>query len=121
MAVFLEGIQVNTVSTAAGQYAINAYLVDVLDGQLTLKLVDLGGTNANIVINGLEISYQAGSASSISSGRLRVRATCLPWPRCNSRVSSIRNSQRRFSPKSFTCRTRPASCRPHRNCLSAAT
>ena len=67
MAVFLEGIQVNTVSTAAGQYAINAYLVDVLDGQLTLKLVDLGGTNANIVINGLEISYQAGSAGSIIS------------------------------------------------------
>ncbi len=67
MAVFLEGIRVDTVSTAAGQYAINAYLVDVLDGQLTLQLVDLGGTNANIVVNGLEISYQAGSAGSIIS------------------------------------------------------
>ena len=37
MAVFLEGTQVDTVTTAAGQFASNTYLVDVNDGQLTLN------------------------------------------------------------------------------------
>ena len=60
MAVFLEGTQVDTVSTAAGKYAIKTYSVVVNDGQLTLQLVDQGGTNANVVINALEITYQAG-------------------------------------------------------------
>ena len=56
MAVFLEGVQVDTVSTAAGQYAIKTYFVDLKDGQLTLQLIDQGGTNANVVINALEVS-----------------------------------------------------------------
>ena len=55
MAVFLEGTQVDTVTTAAGQYAIRTYLVDVNDGRLTLQLVDLGGSNANVVLNALEV------------------------------------------------------------------
>ena len=42
-------------STAAGEYAISTHLVDVNDGQLTLQLFDLGGTNANVVINALEV------------------------------------------------------------------
>ncbi len=55
MGVFLEGAQVDTVTTAAGQYAIRDYVVEVTDGQLTLDLIDQGGSNANIVINALEV------------------------------------------------------------------
>ncbi len=67
MGVFLEGAQVDTVTTAAGQYATNVYLMDVVDGQLTLQLVDMGGVNTNVVINALEVTYQAGSAGAIVS------------------------------------------------------
>ncbi|MCU0961968.1 MAG: hypothetical protein MUF48_17880, partial [Pirellulaceae bacterium] len=55
MGVFLEGAQVDTITTAAGQYAVQSFLVDVNDGQLTLHLLDLGGSNANIVLNALEV------------------------------------------------------------------
>lgn len=56
MAVFLEGALVDTVTTPSGQYAIKCYLVEVADGQLTLSLVDNGGSNANVVINALEVT-----------------------------------------------------------------
>jgi hypothetical protein len=59
MAVFLEGALVGTLTTQSGQYAINTYLVDVNDGQLTLALVDQGGSNANVVINALEVIVAA--------------------------------------------------------------
>ncbi|MGI6415159.1 MAG: S8 family serine peptidase [Thermoguttaceae bacterium] len=55
MGVFLEGAQVDTISTAAGQFSTTTYLVDVNDGQLTLGFVDQGGSNANFVINALDL------------------------------------------------------------------
>ncbi|HUG93232.1 MAG TPA: Ig-like domain-containing protein, partial [Planctomycetaceae bacterium] len=57
MGVFLEGVQVDHVSTAAGQVVTRTYRVSVSDGQLTLRLADLGGTDANAVINGLEVRF----------------------------------------------------------------
>jgi subtilisin family serine protease/fibronectin type 3 domain-containing protein len=75
MAVYLEGIHVDTVSTAAGQFITKTYPVDVSDGQLTLQLIDLGGSNANVVINALEISYRPGSAGWITS----ATADTDPW------------------------------------------
>ena len=56
MNVILEGIGVDTVTTQAGEYAVNSYITNVTDGQLTLQLTDLGGSNANFVVNALEIS-----------------------------------------------------------------
>jgi fibronectin type 3 domain-containing protein len=56
MGVYLEGNLVNTVSTAIGQWKVNTYQVTVSDGQLTVLLKDLGGTDPNVVINGLEIA-----------------------------------------------------------------
>ena len=44
------------VSTAAGQLVTKTYTVTVGDGQLNLKLQDLGGTDPNVVIEDLEIS-----------------------------------------------------------------
>jgi fibronectin type 3 domain-containing protein len=60
MAVFLEGIQVDTVSTAAGEIRTVTYRgIRVSDGQLNLQLVDLGGSDPNVVISGLEILWAA--------------------------------------------------------------
>jgi subtilisin family serine protease/fibronectin type 3 domain-containing protein len=55
MGVFLEGVQVDSVSTAGGTFATNTYAVSVSDGQLTLLLDDLGGSDPYVMINGLEI------------------------------------------------------------------
>ncbi len=55
MGVWLEGEQVDTISTLANQATTRAYTVNVSDGQLTLELRDLGGSDANAVINALEV------------------------------------------------------------------
>ena len=57
MGVFLEGVLLGSFSSAAGQYLGQAFHgVNVLDGQLTLRLDDLGGPDPNVVICGLELS-----------------------------------------------------------------
>jgi subtilisin family serine protease/fibronectin type 3 domain-containing protein len=63
MAIHLEGIQVDTVSTAAYQFLTNTYTAEVTDGQLTLRLRDTGGSNVWAVINGLQIARSIGSQS----------------------------------------------------------
>lgn len=57
MGVFVEGVQVDSVTTAGGQFAVNTYRASISDGQLNLGLRDLGGSNAWAVINGLEVVY----------------------------------------------------------------
>jgi len=56
MGVFLQGTQVDSVTTAAGSFATHTYSVTVSSGQLILRLVDLGGSDPNAVINGLMIA-----------------------------------------------------------------
>jgi len=53
--VFLQGIQVDSVTTAAGQFYTHTYSVTVTNGQLTLTLQDLGGADPNVVLNALDI------------------------------------------------------------------
>jgi fibronectin type 3 domain-containing protein len=53
MEVYLEGEYAGTVSTAANQFATNTYSVNVIDGQLTVRLYDAGGADVNAVINAL--------------------------------------------------------------------
>ena len=55
MGVILEGEQVDTVTTAAGQSAAHTYRVSVSDGQLNLRLFDLGGSDEWVMINGLDV------------------------------------------------------------------
>jgi len=55
MAVHLEGTQVDTIGTAAGQHTTGTYEVQVADGRLDLRLVDQGGGDAYAAINALEI------------------------------------------------------------------
>ncbi|MEQ8785271.1 MAG: Calx-beta domain-containing protein, partial [Pirellulaceae bacterium] len=66
MGVFLEGGQVDNVSTAGGQVVRRQYEVDVADGQLTLQLQDLGGADANAVIEALDISMLEQSVPGLS-------------------------------------------------------
>jgi len=55
LALFLEGTQVDTISTEAGQFVENTYRVEVADGQLTVRLFDQGGIRRNSTINSLAI------------------------------------------------------------------
>jgi fibronectin type 3 domain-containing protein len=53
--VFLQGIQVASVTTQAGQFNIAGFTATVTNGQLVLELKDLGGSDPNVVINSLTI------------------------------------------------------------------
>lgn len=55
MGVYLEGQLVDTVSTDAGIVVSKTYETFVVDGQLTLRLKDLGGSDTVAVIEGLVI------------------------------------------------------------------
>ncbi len=57
MGVFVEGVQVDSVTTAGGQFAVNTYRTSVSDGQLNLGLTDLGGSDSWVMINGLDIAF----------------------------------------------------------------
>jgi hypothetical protein len=63
MAIFLEGVNVDVVASDKYQYVTNTYTTEILDGQLTLRLVDLGGSNAWAVINALKIARVVDSNS----------------------------------------------------------
>ena len=55
MGVFLEGAQVDTVTTTAGQPVARTYRVTIGDGQLNLRLFDLGGSGPWVMINALDV------------------------------------------------------------------
>jgi hypothetical protein len=81
MGVFLEGEQVDTVTTAAGQNAVGTYRITVRDGQLNLRLFDLGGSDEWVMINGLVVATpgvgieaMAFSAGSISGSAVQSHA-----------------------------------------------
>jgi fibronectin type 3 domain-containing protein len=67
MGIYLEGNLADTVTPVLGQYTTRSYQVTVLDGQLTLRLRDLGGSDANAIINGLSIEPIEGASESLSS------------------------------------------------------
>jgi len=66
--VFLQGAQVDSVTTNVRQFYTHTYTVTVTNGQLTLKLQDLGGSDPNVVINALDI-VQSPAAPPVSSGQ----------------------------------------------------
>ena len=55
--VFLEGVQVDTITTAGGQTVTRTYRVSVSDGQLNLRLADLGGSDWWAMINALDVVF----------------------------------------------------------------
>ena len=56
MGIFLQGVQVDNVSTAASQVVSRGYTVNVLGGQLVLRLKDLGGVDPNVAIDALDLT-----------------------------------------------------------------
>src|SRR5205823_1295641 len=52
--IYLEGTKVAALTTAKGQFTTQTYPVTVRDGQLTLRLLDLGG-DPYVVLNGLQV------------------------------------------------------------------
>ena len=57
MGVYLEGGQVDTVTTATRETVARTYRVDVGDGQLNLRLADLGGTDIWAMIIALDVVF----------------------------------------------------------------
>ena len=51
MGIHLEGALVGEVSTATGEFVTRSYTVTVSDGQLTLRLQDLGGPGIYFVLD----------------------------------------------------------------------
>jgi len=79
MALYLEGQLADVVSTQAGEVARRVFRVPVADGQLTVRLRDLGGLDPNAVVNAIEIaaadrlSLDFGTASSpVAAGYRRL-------------------------------------------------
>ncbi len=64
MGVFLEGVQVDSVTSLPTQYVTSTYQVTVTDGQLNLALRDLGGSDPWVMINSMEVHY-AGPAATV--------------------------------------------------------
>ena len=56
MGVFLEGTQVDSVSTAPGQVVTRSFEVEVRDSHLTAQFRDFGGRDANVVVEALRVS-----------------------------------------------------------------
>jgi len=75
MGVYLEGVQVDVVSAAAGQVVTRTYQVAVTDGQLALGLVDLGGSDPNVVIEALVVSSAGGAAAAGADAGLAAIVT----------------------------------------------
>lgn len=53
--IFLQGTQVDSITTNVGQFVTRTYSVTVTNGRLTLGLQDLGGSDPNVVISTLDI------------------------------------------------------------------
>jgi hypothetical protein len=99
MGVFLEGAQVDSVTTAVGETVANTYRVSVGDGQLNLRLDDLGGTNGWVMINAMDIVYVD---SNIQSAALPIEFAVDPTLQFNDQY--LYNFAPVTSPSAFTDR-----------------
>jgi ELWxxDGT repeat protein len=81
--IYLQGTQVDTVTTPAGQVLAYTYVVVVTNGTLTVRLHDLGGNDPNFAIAGLSVAavtlpmaFDFGTATSpVASGYVGVSAS----------------------------------------------
>ncbi|MCI0464593.1 MAG: MSCRAMM family adhesin SdrC, partial [Gemmataceae bacterium] len=63
--IFLEGNQVDSLNAAVGEVLVRSYRVTISDGQLTLRLKDLGGPDLHVPIIALDV-VSAGSALTLT-------------------------------------------------------
>ncbi len=82
MGIFLQGVQVDNVSTAASQVVSRSYTVNVLGGQLVLRLKDLGGVDPNVAIDALDLSSVVvlpAAPSSVTASGASASQINLSW------------------------------------------
>jgi PKD repeat protein len=65
---FLQGTQVATIATKAGQFATNTYQATVKNGQLVLGLQSVNGPNNSVVINAMQIQLISPNVSATAAG-----------------------------------------------------
>ena len=63
MGVFLEGVQVDSVTSLPTQHVTSTYQVTVTDGQLNLSLRDLGGPDPYVIVNSIAVNYVGPAAT----------------------------------------------------------
>ena len=68
MGIFLEGSQVDTVTTAVNEIVTRTYRVTVTGDQLTVGLDDLGGSDQYAVINALVAHWRRGPSRRLPGG-----------------------------------------------------
>ena len=100
MGVMLEGEQVDTVTTAAGQSAAHTYRVSVSDGQLNLRLFDLGGSDEWVMINGLDVVTAGPGIASAGFRTAQFVGSAMQFE--NQRSSGFTTSARQTRNSSFT-------------------
>jgi len=100
MAVSLEGNRVATVSTKSGQFSPQTFRVTVSDGQLTLRLDDLGGSDKVVAIDALVLTLVQSAVAPGSTSALSLGPCSLPRPpapyRTNNRGPSPESPSRRL-------------------------
>jgi hypothetical protein len=101
MGVYLEDSQVDTVNTAAGQTLARTYRVDIGDGQLNLRLDDLGGSDIWVMMVALDVVAVGGGTQSLASVESRLVAPSLQ-PIAQDRVD---DRWSRFAPKVIQSRS----------------
>jgi hypothetical protein len=95
MGVFLEGVSVDSVTTATGTTVARTYRTSVSDAQLTLRLADLGGSDPWVMINGLDVVRVS---SGIQSSGLAVWTPSIPVRSFEGRTQPNERVMRRFQP-----------------------
>lgn len=93
MGIFMEGEFVDSLTAPAGEYAVGTYRVTVADGQLTITLDDLGGSNGALMINGLEIAEVQGGTPSIQNVA-NAAAGDPHWSKTNASPSVVSGPRR---------------------------
>ncbi|HEX6987222.1 MAG TPA: fibronectin type III domain-containing protein, partial [Planctomycetaceae bacterium] len=107
--VYLEGALADSVTTAKGQFVTRTFTVTVSDGQLTLRLDDLGGADPNAVICALEVEAAGTSAAAAASEIPVTTATLAAAPIGSSRqprlnqATAIRHRQPKSRHSAWSC------------------
>ncbi|HEY3393769.1 MAG TPA: S8 family serine peptidase [Lacipirellulaceae bacterium] len=104
--VFVEGAQLDTITTAGGQTVTRTYRVSIADGQLNLRLADLGGSDWWAMTSGLEVVAVGGQMQSAATivaavvggplmqnagGTPRIKSPAAIISHARKRITNVRN------------------------------
>jgi len=75
MGIYLEGTLVDSVTLAMNEFVTHTYRVDVTDGQLTVRLKDLGGVELHSAVNAIEVNCLAATPGIMVNPTSGLRTT----------------------------------------------